>query len=517
MARKKVSTLSGDEDAAQPKTRRVSVVQNETRRFVEEEPEANDDDANDDGEDLELEPVIETRDSVQEFLDSITAERAYMMRVWALPTYSADGKASNRVENKIWVTSFEFGPDETITYSDKVKASHNWASTPGAKTTFFLQVVKRADNGMWCIAKHWAETIAAPLPGYIPPVSAAASAPVGPPPEPPVKQVETLKEQMSMFREMVGFAKELMPAPPAPVTPQTNGTGESNGERPPIGERILEAGMAAILGRQDTPVDTVVSILSGLTEKQRPWYEGLFEALESFAPYAGAGANALLQAGAGWIQMKAQATAIENAARAQAMGATNRPAPAAPAGLPAAALPQAPAPGAPVQEPTQPAPDQLNRATTAAASAQLNPFQQAWLRVIDFTVTQCAEQVKISRGKEMAGQQFKPFTLIDGENPPDVSVKPAAESIFALRERFNIEQYPEEGAQLEMIVSKLIDSGTQPFEIVQLCAMTLAGAGNGPAAEFIMSLKDQEPALSWLIQLQNETRAIIEEAEKGQE
>ena len=114
------------------------------------------------------------------------------------------------------------------------------------------------------------------------------------------------------------------------------------------------------------------------------------------------------------------------------------------------------------------------------------PSERAWRRVVQRMLEDCFEHV-----------QIRSASAVDG-----IHTTPSANAIVDLLDRF-----PE---QLTQMVHALLD--LTPEEVFDMCAMLQP---TQQLAEGVMALKSYPAALSWLKELQEETKGILAESAEG--
>lgn len=205
MRRKKVAN---SETPVQPGTKRVTVQE------VYEEPIEEAVDAATEVEGYEPDPV-------EDFINRIEQERQLDMFVYALPNYFQDGRTAIRGTLRLFVTRFPFGPDDIATFEQRIQLAYPSGGM------FDLEL---RDNGK--PVKKFTRAVA-PLPGHqsqqqhqtsgypiiVNPPAAPAS---NQPQQPQLNPRDMLRDQMSFVKDMIQIAKEMTPAPIAPVQGPTD-------------------------------------------------------------------------------------------------------------------------------------------------------------------------------------------------------------------------------------------------------------------------------------------------------
>lgn len=270
MTDKKVSTSKAE-------TRKVRV--HEQRTYVEEEPIA------EDFTEAEFEEI--PTNPIEEFLRSIDTDRVLNMHVFALPTFSKDGRFTARHTERSFVTTFPFTNEEVENYRQRVQ----YCVPQGGHFAFELR-----ERGL--IVKAWVEQIS-PAPGYKP---AQANNGFGFPPPPvinvnspeqskPTDSLTMMREQMGLAKDLVAMAKDLTPPPPVVNV----GTASDEPAPASLKDKILEGVIMTAFKGDSVPADRfdrVLEVLGG-GRPEPSWLDSL---MSGIAPHLG---NILGQVGPG--------------------------------------------------------------------------------------------------------------------------------------------------------------------------------------------------------------------------
>jgi hypothetical protein len=385
-------------------------------------------------------------DPIQAFLSQIDKTRQLTMKVFLLPNFYKDGKRSIRANERPFVTQFGFTVDDIEDYQQRIQQ----ACPAGG----MFQIELREG---WQMVKIWEEPISA-LPGYQA-NSGGSSQPSYPiivnpamqpqaPPQAVMSPAEIMREHMSLAKDLVAMAHDLIPpAPVVNVSSPDNGSQEGN-----IGDRLIEGVLLKALESGKTPIDKVLEVLR--PAKEASWADALVPIGVEFMRSAGPALAQLLS--------RFAATPPQNA-----LG-----------GPQATFAPQGMLGGVP--EP-QNAPEGQPEAIAPVSGVQPTPIEQAYLRVVVRMLEDCAEHVSVVP-----------------TGVPGVSVASSAEAIVGLVDRF-----PE---QLETTVEALLAS--EPVQVFELCSL-LPPLASPQAQAFIGPLKTNPLALAWVAELQTKAKEFL--------
>lgn len=312
--------------AQKKKTRAVNVVK--TERYVDEVPV----------EEVEEPETVETDDSgpldpIDELFAEVDANRTMRMFVWCLSEFKRNGLRGRRAPGAEYVCDFPFTEVDALTYPSTIQARY---PTGGM---FYIEV--RGDfidkNGVERngIIKSWSEQIAA-VPGYQTqgqqqqgpyPIIVSTPAPPNHPQQPvpaPVDPTAIMREHMSLAREMVSMAKDLMPQPP-PIN--INGSEQGGEEKQPFEDRLLETVVTKAL-ETDTSgsrLDKVLDALGGRKQQSNGFMDALGEIAKGLVPLAAQFGMAYLRSQQMATGQPLQPTQQEQAALPPAAPAFNVP------------------------------------------------------------------------------------------------------------------------------------------------------------------------------------------------
>lgn len=290
-------------EPGEPRTRQVEVNSVTRRRYIEEEP-------------LQTQLIEDTvpapADPFAMFSEVLTADQTARIRLWFLPFYEIDGKASARnPEGRRYLATIDYDPARPDLVLEQVRARLPQGGTVQLELTVDGKLHKR---GLLQVM---------PTPLSINSVNTGNPAPASPTVQvvsPGTDPLAMMRSQIDFAKEFINVAKDLMPQPAAPAAAPAV-------ERP-LNDRLLETLVVKAFEADKVPADRFTEVLTALSGgKQEP---GLIQtALETIGPHLGtfltqigSGVNAwLLRVASGGAAAPVTATLQPTAASSPAAAA----------------------------------------------------------------------------------------------------------------------------------------------------------------------------------------------------
>lgn len=329
------------------------------------------------------------------FNEIVSTNQSAILRIWRLPNYEIDGRASTYATDREYCGSVPYSADNAALL-DQIQGrvpiggmlQLELFADGAVRKRGLLKLIKapQAINPTYGNGQQGTHLV----------INQPAAATV---PQQQVSPAEVMREHMSLAKDLVAMARDL--APPAP----TINLGEARqAEEKPMEERLFEAVLVKALESGKTPVDRVIDALSG-RRSEPSTMETILEVVKAFAPTVDKVAQEFIS-----MQRQARAQQAQNAA---------------PAPTQLGNLPTEPVSAEPVIEGEQQQP-----------SPPVDPVGRAWMRVLYRLLEDCTEHVALSQ-----------------VSADRISVIPSAEAIADLADRF-----PEQlGPTIEQVLAATPD------------------------------------------------------------
>lgn len=419
----------------EPRVAKVTERKLTTREYFETDPPA--------VEEAQEQPE---KDWFEDFLIEHGGSRALRMTVYHLPLYDQNHNASTTAE-RTWVTEIKLSTDTKDNYRQTVQAFF----PAGGWFNFEVK-----DSGRPVKSGRWVEKIA-PLPNQ--PAAPAPGAPIIVNPQAaaaPVDPMSTVKPVFSLMKDLVGFAKEMLPAP-APVSPATNGSADK-----PLGQVLVEGALVKLVESDKVPADKLMEIISPVREPSF-WESGFLQEAARGAFGPGGAITTIADAFSQRIKMQTQVAWLEAQTRARQAGIDpGQAATAVQAGAGEGSTTPAQIPGG-AESPPQP---------DAPPLTDDQKMQRAYLRTASRIIDDCME---------------------------GAAVYSAAESIVDLISRYE---------PLRPLVDALLVM--EPGKVFESFAQI---APSQEVARTVFNLAKSQLNIDWLRQLQERAKELIQEWE----